>query len=215
MLGLKSEEQIVEGAKKGGNVVVGEVSGASADDGAANHDAIAMLEPPQEGGFSLRRLYIDLKYWLLDMIRPCRDPGMDMKVCCPHPQSHSHNPSSNCFRSTTMPLQQKLTTHQRFNIMMHAHNTGLEDIRRQLHPRKPWYLEVIAVRPLSHGKGLGRQMMRGIVGLAGDAPIVLECTDKSTVGFYQKFGFGVVQEMVLKDLERPEDDMVCWWMVRE
>lgn len=99
--------------------------------------------------------------------------------------------------------------------MMQAHNNGLEELRKQLHPRKPWYIEVIAVRPSSHGKGLGGRMMRGIIELAGDAPIVLECTDKATIGFYRKHGFEVVKDMILRDPSRPEHDTTCYWMVRQ
>lgn len=100
-------------------------------------------------------------------------------------------------------------------IMMEAHDAGLEELRRQLNPRKPWYIEVIAVRPSSHGQGLGGQMMRGIIDMAGDAPIVLECTDKATLGFYRKYGFEQVKEMLLKDPAKPEDDTTCFWMVRK
>lgn len=99
--------------------------------------------------------------------------------------------------------------------MMEAHDTGLEELRRQLQPRKAWYIEVIAVRPSSHGRGLGGKMLRGIIELAGDAPIVLECTEKSTIGFYRRYGFEVVKDMVLKDAARPEHDTTCYWMVRQ
>lgn len=107
-----------------------------------------------------------------------------------------------------------LIRRQRFMVMMEAHDSGLEELRRQLYPRNPWYIEVIAVRPSAHGQGLGGQMMRGIIDMAGDAPIVLECTDKATIGFYCKYGFEVVKEMVLSDPAKPEDDTTCFWMVR-
>lgn len=83
--------------------------------------------------------------------------------------------------------------------MLLAHENNMEELRKQLWPKKPWYIEVIAVRPSQQGKGLGGKMLEAIKQLVGEDPIVLECTDIANIGFYRRHGFEVVKEVALKD----------------
>lgn len=74
------------------------------------------------------------------------------------------------------------------------------------------YIEVIAASPAAQGRGIGRKLMDAVVAEVPGVPCILECTDKKTIPFYAKFGFKLVEEVVLKDQQESQS---VWVMVRE
>lgn len=84
-------------------------------------------------------------------------------------------------------------------------------VLRQKFGKRLWYVEVIAVNPACQGRGLGSKMMEAVLRWIQDEPVFLECTDKSNVGFYEKFGFRVVDEAELRD---GDDVTKSWIMIR-
>lgn len=58
--------------------------------------------------------------------------------------------------------------------------------------------------------------MQWLLDSIGDSPIVLECTARSNISFYQRFGFEVIEEMELIDEAATEkhDRTTCWLMLR-
>lgn len=97
--------------------------------------------------------------------------------------------------------------------MLLTHENNMEEVRRQLWPRTPWYIEVVAVRPSQQGMGLGGKMIRAINDMAGQDPVVLECTDAANIGFYQRYGFEVVKEVALKDAIDIDDEGVLLYLM--
>lgn len=73
VLGLSNDKPVTRESMKSGSIVVDEELGGH--DERIKYSAIAMVEPPQENSFTLRRAYIRMKYWLLDRLSPCMDPG--------------------------------------------------------------------------------------------------------------------------------------------
>lgn len=56
--------------------------------------------------------------------------------------------------------------------------------------------------------------MSSILEYAADNPIYLECTRQETIGFYESFGFRVVEEVELvDDAENKEDDKLKYWVM--
>lgn len=47
----------------------------------------------------------------------------------------------------------------------------------------------------------------------GDSPIYLECTRQGNIGFYESFGFRLVEEVKLSDAESQEDEKVKYWVM--
>lgn len=87
VLGLRNDDHLAQEIKKSVNVMVDEESDIHDDN--LQYAAIAIVEAPHKDDFSLRRIYLSLKYWLLDKIDPCLDPGGVMEVCSPHIPSGS------------------------------------------------------------------------------------------------------------------------------
>lgn len=98
---------------------------------------------------------------------------------------------------------------QRLDKLMEAHDASLSRLGNQVNL---WYLEVIAVHPDLQSRGLGGMVMRWILDHVGEQPVCLECTREENVGFYEKFGFHVVEKVVLED---GEDKVVYWMMLKE
>ena len=80
---------------------------------------------------------------------------------------------------------------------MQAHDATMQRI--SVEHENVWYLEVVAVHPLLQGQGLGGEAMRCVLELVKGDPLILECTERSNVGFYEKLGFKQVEEVVLAD----------------
>jgi ribosomal protein S18 acetylase RimI-like enzyme len=74
-----------------------------------------------------------------------------------------------------------------------------------------WYLEVIAVHPSLQARGIGGGVMNSILEHVKNQPIYLECTRQENIGFYESFGFQVVDEVELVD---EEQNLKFWAMVR-
>lgn len=53
--------------------------------------------------------------------------------------------------------------------------------------------------------------MRWILEHVHDEPIYLECTRKENVGFYESFGFEVVEEVEM--VEEGQDDLFKHWVM--
>lgn len=79
VLGLKNEDTVTRESKKPSCIVVDEELGSRGE--RIKYGAIAMVEAPHQSGFSVRRTYLNLKYWLLDKFDPCMDPGGVSEVC--------------------------------------------------------------------------------------------------------------------------------------
>ncbi|KAJ5675540.1 hypothetical protein N7462_008437 [Penicillium macrosclerotiorum] len=82
---------------------------------------------------------------------------------------------------------------------------------------KLWYLEVIAVHPALQSRGLGAGVMRSVLDLVADQPIYLECTRYENIGFYENFGFRVIEKVELTDAPTHEGEVPnlnYWVMVR-
>ncbi|KAJ5708345.1 Acyl-CoA N-acyltransferase [Penicillium malachiteum] len=89
------------------------------------------------------------------------------------------------------------------NTLKPAHDIGCK--------KSLWYLEVIAVHPSLQFRGIGGKAMHWILEHVQEQPIYLECTRRENVGFYESFGFEVVDEVELVD---EEQKMSYWVMVR-
>ena len=78
-----------------------------------------------------------------------------------------------------------------------------------------WYLEVVAVHPSLQGRGLGGEAMRCVLEQVKGDPVVLECTERSNVRFYEKLGFECVEEVVLVDSSvNSVEECRMWVMLR-
>jgi ribosomal protein S18 acetylase RimI-like enzyme len=73
------------------------------------------------------------------------------------------------------------------------------------------YLQVIGVDPVYQGQGYGGKLLRALIEQSEQAhlPIYLETETEDNVRMYKRFGFRVVQEIVLPLIQLP-----MWEMVR-
>lgn len=88
----------------------------------------------------------------------------------------------------------------------------VEDHRKRLMPEPHWCLEVLGVDLDHHGRGQGSSLVA--VGIeradADQAPIHVDTSAERNVGFYQQFGFEVVEKTTVTDLDLP-----FWMMARD
>ena len=78
-------------------------------------------------------------------------------------------------------------------------------------PDEPcWFLDMLAVTPQHQGRGFGRTLIEHGLGLAqaDGLPTFLETSQQGNVGFYQSFGFEVVEH------ERAPDGGPAIWFMR-
>lgn len=94
---------------------------------------------------------------------------------------------------------------------MQAHDATMQRISRE-HTRV-WYLEVVAVHPSLQGCGLGGEAMTCVLEQVKGDPLVLECTERSNVGFYEKLGFECIEEVVLVDPSADSGDECRMWVM--
>lgn len=83
---------------------------------------------------------------------------------------------------------------------------GQFDERRKKLMRRPyWYLMAIGVDPLHQGEGLGSALVRSGIRRADDdgKPIYLETETELNVGFYERLGFEVIDEMTVSRIDVP------------
>jgi ribosomal protein S18 acetylase RimI-like enzyme len=88
----------------------------------------------------------------------------------------------------------------------------LDDEMRRRHPRhRHWYLWFLAVDPPHQGRGLGSMLLRSLSGKAerDGVPCYLETDKPSSVRLYEKHGYKVSSEQVMKGL-----DFRMWFMDR-
>ena len=83
---------------------------------------------------------------------------------------------------------------------------------RELVPGKHWYLGVLAVDPEYQGKGLGSQLVRGMLTRIDEEglPCYVETEGEKNVAMYERFGFEVLEEYAIPDTK---DKLVA--MLRE
>jgi len=78
-------------------------------------------------------------------------------------------------------------------------------------PKEPhWYLSILSISPESQGKGHGSALMRpGLERIdAGGAPAYLETQRERNVGFYERFGFELVEKLMI------DGELPIWLMYR-
>ncbi|KAF4964247.1 hypothetical protein FSARC_7801 [Fusarium sarcochroum] len=103
---------------------------------------------------------------------------------------------------------------KRIGLMMESHNEFEEKIKSQYPPNSLYYLEIAAVRPDAQGMGVGSTIMAWVIQKLGPSPCFLECTAKKNVKFYEKYGFRVVEEKTLSEVEDPTTTTTLYYMVR-
>ncbi|KAF5973616.1 hypothetical protein FBULB1_8189 [Fusarium bulbicola] len=131
----------------------------------------------------------------------------------------SRDPSGPGWETLTPTLQRwqeaRLREYARIGIMMESHNEFEERIKKKYPPNSLYYLEIAAVRPDTQGLGVGRTIMQWVMQELGDYPCYIECTDKSNVAFYVKYGFELVEEAELVDEEDAMPPTTLFYMIRD
>ncbi|MGE2835014.1 GNAT family N-acetyltransferase [Mycobacterium sp. SMC-4] len=90
---------------------------------------------------------------------------------------------------------------------------AMAELMKQYHPEEPhWYLAVIGSDPTVRGAGFGQALMRSRLDRcdAEGAPVYLESSKESNIGYYMRFGFEVTGEITL-----PEGGPTMWPMWRQ
>lgn len=99
--------------------------------------------------------------------------------------------------------------------MSETHDHNLNLWTKKFPPRTLWYLEVIVSDPDARGCGVGGALMRWTLEQLGDMPCFLECTDKSNVQFYERYGFSLVGTTELVDAKDERGTVSLYWMIRD
>ncbi|CAP79048.1 hypothetical protein E8E15_006021 [Penicillium rubens] len=102
---------------------------------------------------------------------------------------------------------------KRVETMMDTHYASAKQIESRYPPNSLYYLEIAAVRPDTQGMGVGGSIMRWVIDQLGDSPCFLECTNEKNIGFYEKYGFKLVDEKKLMDTTSPTST-TFYYMVR-
>lgn len=90
----------------------------------------------------------------------------------------------------------------------------MELLELKYHLKKFWYLETLAVHPLLQSWGLGGNVLRWILEYIENAPIFLECARRENIGFYESYGFEVVEKVELADGETfGTGERVHYWVM--
>jgi len=74
-------------------------------------------------------------------------------------------------------------------------------------PEPHWYVMILGVDPVHHGKGLGKALLEPVMKKAGanGQPVYLETAQPNNVPFYEKQGFRVLREVV-----DPQSELKLW-----
>jgi ribosomal protein S18 acetylase RimI-like enzyme len=74
-----------------------------------------------------------------------------------------------------------------------------------------WYLELLAVDPKYQGQGFARMLLKPFLKHLDKKklPIWLVTTTKRNLGFFEKFDFSILEEIII-----PNTNIVSWFMVR-
>lgn len=92
----------------------------------------------------------------------------------------------------------------------------IEEINKKMHiqfaPYKHWYLQSLGVGPEFQGKGYGSSLLISKLEKIDEQglPVYLETSTEKNVKFYEKYGFGVVEEKTI-----PGTQVTEWFMLRE
>jgi ribosomal protein S18 acetylase RimI-like enzyme len=86
-----------------------------------------------------------------------------------------------------------------------------EERKKALMPDPHWYLAAVGVGPERQGEGLGSTLVRAGIRRAddGNASVYLETETEGNVGFYQRLGFEVIEQITAVGLDLP-----VWLMLR-
>ncbi|KAL1842639.1 hypothetical protein VTK73DRAFT_3072 [Phialemonium thermophilum] len=112
---------------------------------------------------------------------------------------------------------------ERVGIMIKNHDRIEATAKKLAGGRPTRYIEVVAVDPTYQGKKLGGRMLQYMLEADGAAeggnPVYLECTQSSNVGFYERYGFEVVEESELsggpsQGAKTGEDSVKLWVMMK-
>ena len=114
-------------------------------------------------------------------------------------------------RSGLAPARWMVRTPRRSLRRMMTLHRQVEEHRKRLMREPHWGLEVLGVDPDRHGGGHGTSLVAaGIERADSDhAPTYVDTSAERNVGFYERFGFEVVDKTAVTDLELP-----FWMMVR-
>jgi len=87
-----------------------------------------------------------------------------------------------------------------------------ESKHKQLVPFDHWYLQNIAVKPEEQGKGYGGLLLSAMIKKIDSEglPIYLETNKEENLSFYQKYGFEILEHVII-----PKTDVPLWCMLRK
>ncbi len=79
-------------------------------------------------------------------------------------------------------------------------------------PEPHWYIMILGVDPVHHGKGLGKALLEPVMkkAEANRQPVYLETAQPTNVPFYQKLGFKVLRELV-----DPQSGLKMWTFLKD
>ncbi|OQD64737.1 hypothetical protein PENPOL_c007G04876 [Penicillium polonicum] len=141
---------------------------------------VFLFPPPGRKPWSLSRIWLACKLWLLDRLAPAYDSAARDK---------------------------------RVQMLLDRHEANSKLLEARYSRRKLWYLEVLAVHPSLQSCGLGGGVMRWILEHVHGDPLYLECTREENVGFYESFGFRVVEEVELVEASQTEEHVFKHWVM--
>ena len=93
-----------------------------------------------------------------------------------------------------------------------AYGRHVTPLHRQLDRYNPWYLSILAVDPQYRGKGHAGRLVRPMLKQFDRANeyCFLETNKENNVPMYRHFGFNVIEEIAIPDIE-----LTTWMMLRE
>lgn len=100
-------------------------------------------------------------------------------------------------------------------MLLEVHDGIMDKARARYQVEDVWYLEVLAVHPLLQSRGIGGKVIQWLLDYTDNEAIMLECSSKTNVGFYEKMGFETIEEIDLVDGEssaREEGTAKIWAM---
>lgn len=114
-------------------------------------------------------------------------------------------------RSGLAPARWMVRTPWRNLRRMMALHRQVETHRKRLMPEPHWCLDVLGVDPDHQGRGLGSSLVwAGIERTDNDqAPTYVDTSADRNVGFYERFGFELIEKTYVTDLDLP-----FWMMAR-
>ena len=99
--------------------------------------------------------------------------------------------------------------------MMESHEEFQHKMKKKYPHNSLYYLEIAAVKPDTQGMGVGKAIMEWVMGEVGSFPCFLECTDKKNVGFYEKYGFRLIEETKLVQEGDGTFSTTFYYMIRD